>query len=85
MAARLDGVPQAIRSRSIIGEEVGADSTVDSLRPAIGGLRGDIMENSVREYHVGSLVTVHNRPFKQQGLCGGRWEASNAVNERVEA
>jgi hypothetical protein len=43
------------------------------------------MENPVRKYHVGSLVTVHNRTFKQQGLFGGRWEASNAVNERVEA
>jgi hypothetical protein len=85
MAAGLNGVPQAVCSHNIIGEEVGADSTVDSLRPAVGGLRGDIVENPVRKHHVGSLVTVHDRPFKKQGLLGGMWESSNAVNKRFEA
>jgi hypothetical protein len=85
MVAGLNGVSQAIRSHNIIGEEIGADSTVDRLRPAVGGLRGDIVENPVRKHHVCSLVTVHDRPFKKQGLLGGRWESSNAVNKRFEA
>ena len=78
-----DGVTQAIRGLHVIGEKVGADSTVDRFRPA-AGLRGNIVEDPVWKHHVGSLMAVHDRPFKTQGLLRSGWEPGDALEERFE-